>query len=132
MARAFPDLAAAPGFGRVTPMKFLRTFVHSVALGMVLIGALLGPACQQSKPPATAAMAPASAPAPAPASSRAPSLAQALPDDSVPAIARREVIRRQEQIRRMDEAALRASQAMAEDDLEGAVGGYRRAVDGLP
>lgn len=32
----------------------------------------------------------------------------------------------------MDEAALRASQAMADDDLEGAVEGYRRAVDGLP
>ena len=32
----------------------------------------------------------------------------------------------------MDEAAIRASQALAEDDLEGAVDGFRRAVDGLP
>ena len=31
-------------------------------------------------------------------------------------------------IRQMDEAALRASQRMAEDDLEGAVEGYRRAI----
>lgn len=49
----------------------------------------------------------------------------------VPAIAQREVIRRQERIRQMDEAALRASEAMARDDLEGAVGGYRRAINGL-
>ena len=58
--------------------------------------------------------------------------AQPLPPDSAPAIARREVIRRQERIRQMDEAAIRASQAMAEDDLEGAVSGFRRAVGGLP
>ena len=54
------------------------------------------------------------------------------PDESVPAIARREVIRRQERVRQMDEAAIRASQALANDDLEGAVDGFRRAVDGLP
>ncbi|MCB1234793.1 MAG: hypothetical protein KDM91_06960 [Verrucomicrobiae bacterium] len=53
-------------------------------------------------------------------------------EDSVPAIAQREVIRRQERIRQMDEAALKASQRMAADDLEGAVDGYRQALRGLP
>lgn len=84
--------------------------------------------CEQAAPSVvTVAPKPVYAPIPAVAGD-----AQTASDDSVPAIARREVIRRQEQIRRMDEAALRASQAMAEDDLEGAVSGYRRAVDGLP
>ena len=81
-------------------------------------------ACQQPAPtPPTVSAAPAPQASPS---------ATPMPDDSVPAIARREVIRRQEQIRRMDEAALRASQAMANDDLEGAVSGYRRAIDGTP
>lgn len=86
-------------------------------------------ACQ-SKPSPSVATQPA--PATTPRSAPAPASVEPLPDDSVPEIARREVIRRQERIRQMDEAALRASQAMAEDDLEGAVGGFRRAVDGLP
>jgi hypothetical protein len=42
-------------------------------------------------------------------------------------IANREIIRRQEMLRRADETALRASQAMANGDLEGAVSGYRSA-----
>lgn len=66
-----------------------------------------------------------------PASPASPASAQSIAvSGDVPAIAQREVIRRQEQIRRMDEAALRASEAMAHDDLEGAVSGYRQAIDG--
>ena len=93
-----------------------------------IVGCVLGGAsCGTNPPPQPTSSRTAFSPT---ASSSVPT-AQPLPDDSVPAIAQREVIRRQEQIRNMDDAALRASQAMAEDDLEGAVDGYRKAVDGL-
>ena len=66
-----------------------------------------------------------------PAAPALPASAQSIAvSGEVPAIAQREVIRRQEQIRSMDEAALRASEAMARDDLEGAVSGYRQAING--
>lgn len=106
------------------PGRWISAWRHLPVAGC----ALLLTACQQSAPPsATATRQPVYSPAPAVAG-----VAPTASDESVPAIAQREVIRRREQIRRMDEAALRASQAMAEDDLEGAVSGYRRAVDGLP
>jgi len=98
---------------------------------LLLLGAggliLAGVSCQSAPPPKVAPSRAAFSPTAG--ASVAP--VQPLPSDSVPAIAQREVIRRQEQIRRMDDAALRASQAMAKDDLEGAVGGYRKAIDGL-
>ena len=93
-------------------------------LFLVLLGTL---GCQSEPTPVATTPRPAATP---PASS--PGTPVTYPDESVPAIARREVIRRQERVRQMDEAAIRASQAMAEDDLEGAVEGFRRAVDGLP
>ncbi len=115
------------GSGSIVIMKpggWISSWWHLTAAACALLLA----ACQQSAPPpATATRQPVFAPSPAVAGA-----APTASDDSVPAIAQREVIRRREQIRRMDEAALRASQAMAEDDLEGAVSGYRRAVDGLP
>ena len=125
------DLAVVKGSARVAIMLSIR---NSLAFVFLLFAVAAGTACQQTKPVASSqAVPPPPIPASAPAAKPATSSAAApLPNDSVPAIARREVIRRQEQIRRMDEAALRASQAMAYDDLEGAVEGYRRAVDGLP
>jgi len=102
--------------------SLLRLRLTLLATGWLLC------ACQspQDVAPATSAAPPR---VPSPTNS---GTAQPLPPDSAPAIARREVIRRQERIRRMDEAAIRASQALAEDDLEGAVSGFRRAVGGLP
>ncbi|MCB1088686.1 MAG: hypothetical protein KDM63_16730, partial [Verrucomicrobiae bacterium] len=96
----------------------------SVALGLTLC------ACESSRSVATSPQ-PNRSVTPASGGVSSGQATKPLPPDSVPAIAQREVIRRQEQIRKMDEAALRASQAMAEDDLEGAVKGYRQAVDGL-
>ncbi|MCB1066205.1 MAG: hypothetical protein KDN20_25205 [Verrucomicrobiae bacterium] len=103
-------------------MKSVSILSISLAMGCLA-------ACQSPKEPSPVVQSVPPPPIPARSAAATP---QTLPPDSAPAIARREVIRRQEQIRRMDEAALRASQAMAEDDLEGAVKGYRRAVDGLP
>lgn len=99
-----------------------------ICVALVMGWSLASVACQSSRP---VSQTTAATPAPAPARSTAPGAAKPLPADSIPAIAQREVIRRQEQIRRMDDAALRASQAMAEDDLDGAVKGYRSAIDGL-
>ncbi len=47
-------------------------------------------------------------------------------------LAAREVVRRQEQVRRADRAALEANRASAEGDHEAAVHSYRRALDALP
>jgi hypothetical protein len=77
---------------------------------------------------------PASAgiPAPPAQSSSTVRTASSLPANSIPGIAQREVIRRQERLRQVDDAALRAHQAIAEGDLESAVSGYQKALDGLP
>lgn len=99
---------------------------RSVFLWMSCLSLLGSVACQSDPKPVVTP----SRPAPVPSASSGE--AAPYPDDSVPAIARREVIRRQERVRQMDEAAIRASQALANDDLEGAVDGFRRAVDGLP
>ena len=105
-------------------MKTVGILSISLAMGCLA-------ACQSPKVPSPVAQSVPAPPIPERSAVAAPQT-QTLPPDSAPAIARREVIRRQEQIRRMDDAALRASQAMAEDDLEGAVKGYRQAVGGLP
>jgi len=96
------------------------------AVATLVLTTLLGSACTSSE---TKSNPNTAAGRPAPSGSTTPRNLSA-PDDpgSVPSIARREVIRRQEMVRQMDEAAIRASQRMAEDDLEGAVEGYRRAI----
>ncbi|NOX99445.1 MAG: hypothetical protein GXP30_06915 [Verrucomicrobia bacterium] len=53
-------------------------------------------------------------------------------DEGIRGMAAREVIRRQEKIRRADAAALEASRASAEGDQEGAIRSYRKALDDLP
>jgi len=53
-------------------------------------------------------------------------------DDGIAAIATREIIRRQEKVRRADAAALRANKYSSEGDHEAAVRSYRRALDTLP
>lgn len=51
----------------------------------------------------------------------------AVPDNPVSEIAQREILRRQERLRKMDAAALEANRALSENDLEGAVSGFRQA-----
>lgn len=53
-------------------------------------------------------------------------------DEGIMGIAAREVVRRQEQIRRADTAALEANRASAEGDQEAAIRSYRKALDSLP
>lgn len=55
-----------------------------------------------------------------------------VPDNPISDIAQREILRRQDRIRRMDEAALEANRALSENDLEGAVGGFREAAQVRP
>ena len=54
------------------------------------------------------------------------------PDNPVSEIAQREILRRQERLRQMDAAALEANRALSENDLEGAVSGFRRASQVSP
>jgi general secretion pathway protein D len=49
-----------------------------------------------------------------------------------PGVASRYVIRLQERVRKADEAALRGSQLLADDDFEGAIREFRAALDLLP
>lgn len=51
----------------------------------------------------------------------------AVPDNPISEIAQREILRRQERIRQMDATALEANRALSENDLEGAVSGFRQA-----
>jgi len=53
-------------------------------------------------------------------------------DQGLTGLAAREVVRRQERVRRADRAALEANRAAAEGDHEAAVRSYRRALDTLP
>jgi Tfp pilus assembly protein PilF len=53
-------------------------------------------------------------------------------DDGISGIAAREVIRRQEGVRRADSAALRANRYSSQGDHEAAVRSYRQALDALP
>jgi len=69
---------------------------------------------------------------PSPARPSPPPGPAAAPANPVSDLARREILRRQERVRRMDAAALEANRALAENDLEGAVGGFRQASSGLP
>jgi hypothetical protein len=50
-----------------------------------------------------------------------------VPENPVSDLAQREILRRQELIRQMDATALEASRSLSENDLEGAVSGFRRA-----
>jgi hypothetical protein len=77
--------------------------------------ALLLGACGSTQP-----MPRITSPAPAPAPT-------VVPDNPVSEIAQREILRRQERIHQMDAAALGASLALSENDLEGAVSGFREA-----
>lgn len=52
-------------------------------------------------------------------------------DSEISGIAEREILRRQDQILRADEAAIQSHQRMSDGDLEGAVQGYRSAVSEL-
>lgn len=54
------------------------------------------------------------------------------PDNPVSEMARLEILRRQERIRQMDAAALEANRALSENDLEGAVSGFRQASQVSP
>lgn len=54
------------------------------------------------------------------------------PDNPVSEMARREILRRQERIRQMDAVALEANRALSENDLEGAVSGFRQASQVSP
>jgi len=113
----------------VSPMK-RASWVGAAAASFL---ALL-PACRSS----TAPVASASPPVPPATYAGTPSVpgsraaASAAPGNEVSDLARREIVRRQEMIRRMDAAALEANRALAENDLEGAVGGFRQASSGLP
>jgi len=60
------------------------------------------------------------APAPAPAPT-------VVPDNPISEIALREILRRQERLHQIDTAALEANRALSENDLEGAVSGFREA-----
>ena len=102
-------------------MKHAR---FTAVLAWLFLATLFSSACSGTKPNATTGTA---RPAPS-GSTTSRDLSMSAPPDSVPSIAQREVIRRQEMVRQMDDAAIRASQRMAEDDLEGAVEGYRRAI----
>ncbi len=53
-------------------------------------------------------------------------------DEGISGIAAREVIRRQEQVRRADSAAMEAGRSSAEGDQEAAIRSYRKALDALP
>jgi len=53
-------------------------------------------------------------------------------DDGISGIAAREVIRRQEGVRRADSAALRANRYSSQGDHEAAIRSYRQALDALP
>jgi hypothetical protein len=61
---------------------------------------------------------------PSPAAAPAPTV---VADNPVSEIAQREILRRQERLHQMDAAALGASRALSENDLEGAVSGFREA-----
>jgi hypothetical protein len=98
-------------------------------LRLAILLTAIGVSCANRDPIPTPANPPGSSAAGGSARVSGTSAAATDPN-SVPSIAQREVIRRQEMVRRMDDAALRASQRMAEDDLEGAVEGYRKAMDG--
>ncbi len=54
------------------------------------------------------------------------------PDNTISEIAQREILRRQERIRQMDAAALEANRALSENDLEGAVSGFRQVSGVTP
>jgi hypothetical protein len=79
--------------------------------------ALVATSCASPKRSATAP------PAPIPA---------AVPDNPISEIAQREILRRQERIRQMDATALEANRALSENDLEGAVSGFRQASEVTP
>lgn len=51
-----------------------------------------------------------------------------VPDNRISEIAQREILRRQERLHQMDAAALGASRALSENDLEGAVSGFQEAA----
>lgn len=53
-------------------------------------------------------------------------------DEGITGLAAREVVRRQERVRRADKAALEANRASAEGDHEVAIRSYRTALDTLP
>ncbi len=53
-------------------------------------------------------------------------------EGGVPGVASRYVIRLQERVKKADEAALRGSQLMADEDYQGAIEQYRAALDLLP
>ncbi|MBU6179654.1 MAG: hypothetical protein KGR69_08305 [Verrucomicrobia bacterium] len=55
-----------------------------------------------------------------------------IPDNPISEIAQREILRRQERIRQMDSTALEANRALSENDLEGAVSGFRQASGVTP
>jgi hypothetical protein len=50
-----------------------------------------------------------------------------VPDNPISEIAQREILRRQERLHQIDTAALEANRALSENDLEGAVSGFREA-----
>jgi hypothetical protein len=79
--------------------------------------ALVVTSCASPKRPATAP--PVAAPT-------------AVPDNPISEIAQREILRRQERIRQMDATALEANRALSENDLEGAVSGFRQASEVTP
>ncbi|NNE90343.1 MAG: hypothetical protein HKN23_01725 [Verrucomicrobiales bacterium] len=64
--------------------------------------------------------------------SKAPARMYVPANEGVPAIARREIIRRQERMRAADTAALRAGQQQAAGDTEGAIQSYKQALTTLP
>jgi hypothetical protein len=55
-----------------------------------------------------------------------------VPDNPISEIAQREILRRQERVRQMDAMALEANRALSENDLEGAVSGFRHASGAAP
>lgn len=90
----------------------MKRFQAAGSLGVISYLLISLSACG-SRPQVTTA-----APVPAPT---------VVPDNPISQIAQREILRRQERIRRMDATALEANRALSENDLEGAVSGFREA-----
>lgn len=115
------DLREAASSGRVPGMTTKRGHLHAISKARSCLGALALAVLGGCASP-TAGISTGSPTSPPPA---APSTA--VPDNAISEIAQREIVRRQERIRQMDEAAMGASRALSENDLEGAVSGFREA-----
>jgi len=113
--------AKRPGTQRSPERGGSVLLLLAALVSMAALASCRSPQRKKIPPP----LAVAAHPAPAP-------ITAAAPTNPVSDLARREILRRQERVRRMDAAALEANRALSENDLEEAVGGFRQASSGLP